>query len=97
MTGITDDENDIEADIMEENEDEDEDPDWSGEAINEDDDDDEEDDVDDLDDPDDPEWDDEPRGDKNTYWTFLFGKRLILCYNKLGCKERNIVCTNQNI
>ena len=41
--------------MLEENECEDEDPDWSGEAMNEDDDD--EDDVDEeLDDPDDPEW-----------------------------------------
>ena len=57
-TEVTDDENDIDA-MLEENEEED--PDWSGEALQEDED--EDDDVEDLEDTDDPEWG--PKEDDN--------------------------------
>ena len=66
MAEVTDDENDIDA-LLEENEDED--PDWSGEALQEDEDDDDE--VEDIDDTDDPEWG--PKKDENEGKIFWAG------------------------
>ena len=72
MAEVTDDENDIDA-LLEENEDED--PDWSGEALQEDEDDDDE--VEDIDDTDDPEWG--PKKDEN--------EGNILCNIEMGRRK----------